>query len=278
MTKPAPINTHCQRGRRAAAASSVSWFCKTVSRRTMTLPSMARIVAGCLALASSGVCTGARAQHAPPPPIVLEAPPAPELPAPEFARRPFELSAELLLSLPSCALGSSYNQRCDGIVAGPGFAATALWRPSPYFALGGTLDARRFGFRPTEGSGLAQASAEGYFWGLLGRVYFFDHGQLEPYLELGLGRGGVATRAQESAAEYQENSAGLAFRVGGALELLLSRHVRLGPAFAWTRFDVQHLRRCEQARCVELDRASYGHGTGFSSVSLRLSVLLGPGL
>ena len=282
MTKPAPINTHCQRGRRAAAASSVSWFCKTVSRRTMIVPSMARIVALCLALACSGVsgiarAEGANAGHAPPPPILLDTPPPPELPPQEYARRPFELTAELLLGLPDCAVGSSYNQRSESIAAGPGFGATGLWRPSPYFALGGTVNVLSFGFRPTDSSGISRGSAGGHFWGLLTRLYFFDHGRIEPYLELGIGSGGVTTRAQEADAEYQENSAGLAFRVGGALELYLSRHVRLGPAFDWTRFNVQQMRRCGQGRCADLDRASYGHGIGFSSVALRLSVLLGPG-
>jgi hypothetical protein len=242
---------------------------------------MARIVARCLALALALACSGfsviAQAEHAPPPPIVLGAPPAPELPPPEYARRPFELTAEVLLGLPSCVAGSSDNQRSDSIAAGPGFGATALWRPSPYFALGGTVSALSFGFRPTQTTTLTQGSADGYFWGLLGRVYFFDHGLVEPYLELGMGSGGVGTRAQESDARYQENSAGLAFRVGGALEFYLGRHLRLGPAFDWTRFDVKQLRRCGQARCVDLDQASYGHGIGFSSVSVRLSVLLGPG-
>jgi len=242
----------------------------------MALPSMARIVASWLACC--GVSSIAHAEQAPPPPIVLAAPPPPELPPPEYARRPFELTAELLLGLPSCADGSSDNQRSDGITAGPGFGATAVWRPSAFFAVGGTLSTLSFGFRPAAGSGMAQGSADGYFWGLIGRAYFFDHGLVEPYLELGMGSAGVATRAQEIDAEYQENSSGLAFRVGGAIELYLGRHVRLGPAFDWTRFDVQQMRRCSQARCVELDPASYGHGTGFSSVSLRLSVLLGPGL
>ena len=241
---------------------------------------MARIAARCLALALALACSGiselAHAEHAPPPPIVLERPPAPELPPPEYARRPYELTAELVLGLPTCALGSGYNQRCDSVAPGPGVGATALYRPSPYFAFGGALSAQSFGFRPAQGSALSQGSANGYFWGLLARVYFFDHGLVEPYLELGMGSAGVTTSAQESDAEYQERSAGLAFRVGGAIELYLGRHLRLGPAYAWTRFNA-HLRRCGQARCVELDDASYGHGTGFSSVSLRLSLLIGPG-
>ena len=245
---------------------------------------MARIVALCLACC--GVSRSARAQsaqfpsvgHAPPPRIVLEAPPAPELPPPEYPRRPFELTGELLIGLPNCALGSSYNERCESVTPGPGLGASALYRPSPYFAVGATISALHFGFRPTGSAGFSSGSADGHFWGLLTRLYFFDHGIFEPYLELGIGSAGLATNAQETAAEYRESSAGLAFRMGGAFELYVSRHVRLGPAYDWTHFYTQHLRRCGQARCVDLDDAYYGHGTGFSSFSLRVSVLIGPGL
>ena len=244
----------------------------------MTRTSMARIVALCLALACGACAATAHADYAPPPPIMLDAPPPPELPAAEYARRPFELTAELLLGLPRCADGSVDNQRCDAIAAGPGFGATVLWRPSAFFGFGGALSASNFAFRPERASGLAAGSADGYFWGLLGRVYFFDHGLVEPYLELGLGGAGVATRAREPDAEYQESSAGLAIRTGGAIEFYLGRHVRLGPAFDWTRLDVRHVRRCGQGRCVDLDDSSYGHGTGFSNLSLRVSILIGPGL
>lgn len=242
---------------------------------------MARIVAWCLACC--GVPSLVHAQsagtgHAPPPPIVLEAPPPPELPPREYPRRPFELSAELLLGLPDCVTGSAYNERCEGVAPGPGFAATALYRPSPYFAFGGTLSALSFGFRPAAGSGLSGGSANGHFWGLLTRLYFFDHGIFEPYLELGMGSAGVATSARETEAEYREDSAGLAFRAGGGIEFFVSRHLRVGAAYDWTRFSVRQLHRCGQARCVDLDQAYYGHGTGFSSVSLRVSVAIGPGL
>jgi len=242
---------------------------------------MARIVALCLACC--GVSRFAQAEgsaaggHALPPPIVLEAPPPPELPPPEYPRRPFELTAELLIGLPNCAMGSTYNERCEGVRPGPGFGATALYRPSPYFAFGGTISALNLGFRPTDGSGLSAGSADGHFWGLLTRLYFFDHGIFEPYLELGMGSAGLATSAQESNSEYRESSAGLAFRVGGAIEFYAGRHVRFGPAYDWTRFNVRHVRRCGPTSCVDLDDAYYGHGTGFSSVSLRVSVLIGPG-
>ena len=237
---------------------------------------MARIGASCLACCC--VAPHAAAEYAPPPPIVLAPAPAPELPAQEYARRPFELSAAFLLGLPSCQNGQLDNRRCNGISAGPGFAGTALWRPSAYFAFGGTFNRLGFALHPAPSSGLSQAEAGGYFYGLLGRVYFFEHGVFEPYLELGLGSGGLGSRARELEVAYDENAAGVALQVGGALELYLSRQVRLGPGLNWTRFSTRRVQRCAGSHCVDLDPSSYGHGSGFSSVSLRLSVLLGPGL
>jgi len=219
------------------------------------------------------------APHAPPPPIVLGAAPAPELPAAEYARRPFELAPELILGFASCSDGSTDDSRCSGLSAGVGVGGTLLWRVSPYFAFGGTLSDVSFGFHPAAATGLQHTTASGQFYGLLARVYFMDHGLVEPYLELGLGGGSIRTSAREADdVQYDEAATGGALRVGGALEFFLSRHLRLGPAFDWTTFDVAHVRRCDGSACAELDAASYGHGTGFSSVSLRLSVLLGEGL
>ncbi|MET0790043.1 MAG: hypothetical protein ABW061_00855, partial [Polyangiaceae bacterium] len=109
---------------------------------------MARIGAGCLACSAFAFSGHAHAEHPPPPAIVLAAPPAPELPAAEYSRGPFELSAELLVGLPSCADGNTDNERCAGVSAGLGGGGTLLWRPTPYFAFGGTFNALRFGFHP----------------------------------------------------------------------------------------------------------------------------------
>ena len=258
---------------------------------------MTRITALCLALAVSCVARAAladdpeapseppysawqgRTPHAPPAPLLLEPAPAPELPAPELARRPVELSPELLLGFASCADGNADDTRCDGLSAGLGGGGSVLWRVSPYFAVGGTLSVASFGFHPPLSSGLHHASAHGSFLGLLGRVYLLDHGPVEPYLELGLGGGSITTSARESdEVQYDETAAGGALRVGGAIEFYLSGHVRVGPGFDWTRFDVAHVNRCDGPSCIRLDEAGYGHGTGFSSLSARLTILLGPGL
>jgi opacity protein-like surface antigen len=232
---------------------------------------MTRIAAGCLACVS--FAARAAAEHAPPPAIVLGPAPAPELPTLEYARRPFELSAEVLLGFPSCAGDSSCS-----LSAGPGLGVSGLWRVSPHFAFGGTGNVLGFAFRSANASGLREASASGGFCGLLGRVYFVDHGRVEPYLELGLGSGWLAASERQADAAYQDSAWGVALRAGGGLEFNLSRQVRLGPAFAWMRLDGKRERQCAGSGCIDASEASFGRAAGFSSVSVRVSILLGPAL
>ena len=212
---------------------------------------------------------------------MLRPPPAPELPPPEYTRRPLELTPELLLAFPNCAGGSVNHARCDGLGAGAGFGGSALWHVLPYFAFGGTLNALRFGFNPPGSAHMQDGRASGLFYGLVGRVYFSDHGPVEPYLELGLGSG-IATRTQAREADgvsYTETAGGGAVRIGGAVELYVSRQLRLGPALAWTRFRIGRPQRCDPAQsCAELDPQQNGHGIGFLTFSARLTILLGPGL
>jgi opacity protein-like surface antigen len=216
-------------------------------------------------------------EHAPPPPIPLDAAPAPELAPLEYARRPVELAPEFALGFPSCSDGTEDDSRCDGLGAGLGLGLTALWRAYPYFAFGGTVSGLDFGFHPSARTGLRDTSASGLFYGLLGRVYFSDHGAFEPYLELGLGGGAGRTNARElDDARYTDTSFGGAVRVGLGFEFFLSRHLRIGPAFTWTRFHVSQLSRCApNEACVALDQDANGHSVGFSTLSARLSILLG---
>jgi len=215
----------------------------------------------------------------PPPAIVLEAAPAPELAPREWDRRPVELAPEFALGLPNCADGTANDQRCAGLSAGAGFGLTGLWRVSPYFAWGGGLCALGFGFSPPRNSGLTGAKAGGAFVGVLGRVYFLERGALEPYLELGLGVGAARTTASEAGSpKITETTAGGAVRIGAGFEFYATEHLRLGPALSWTRFHAGQVARCAGQQCVDLSADENGHGVGFTTVSLRLSILLGAAL
>jgi hypothetical protein len=209
----------------------------------------------------------------PPPPLPLVAPP-------EYARRSVELVPALILASPACTNGTLSNARCDGMGGGIGAGFAALWRVSPYFAFGGTLDIIAFNFDPPAQTGLTEPAALGAFVGLLGRVYFMDRGRVEPYLELGLGGGLVATSARErSGSTYGESAAGGAVRLGAGVEFFLNQRLKLGPAIDWTRFGTDTVRRCRpNSDCVDLPASDYAHGTGFLSISARLTILLGQAL
>ncbi|HEY4158824.1 MAG TPA: hypothetical protein VGM29_12030 [Polyangiaceae bacterium] len=215
-----------------------------------------------------------------PPPSVLGAPPPPELEPPAYSRRAVELLPELMLGFPECHDGSFSNPRCDDLGGGLGLGVGGLWRVSPYFAFGGTLDALAFRFRPPAQAALSNTRAAGFFAGILGRVYFMDSGALDPYVELALGGGAIGTNAVEANnQQYQESSAGGSVRVGGGLEFFLSSRLRLGPALDLTRFSAKHVRRCDaQNQCVDLDPNLYAHGVGFFTLSCRLTILVGPKL
>jgi len=183
-----------------------------------------------------------------------------------------------MLGFPSCSDSSA--TRCDGLGAGPGLGFSALWRVSPYFAFGGTVSALSFRFDPSARTRLERARESGAFYGLLGRVYFADHGVVEPYLELGLGGGNGRSSAREAdAVTYSEAAGGTALRVGGAVELYLGRHVRFGPALDWTRWRADRIVRCDESgACADLDASRAGHALGFTTLSARLTIALGPGL
>jgi hypothetical protein len=112
------------------------------------------------------------------PPLLRDAEPLPLPRAPELARRPVELSPALTASLALCRARDA-RDACRAL--GPAFGGelSALYRPSPYFAFGGSF-------------GYARASAtlrgreltrETTSLALVGRVYLLEAGVVDPYLE-----------------------------------------------------------------------------------------------
>src|SRR5690606_38065194 len=59
---------------------------------------------------------------------------------PEFTRRSVELIPSLGLALPHCAQGEESDDRCSGVSAGLVIGLTVLWRVTPMFAWGGSVE------------------------------------------------------------------------------------------------------------------------------------------
>jgi len=203
--------------------------------------------------------------------------PPPRLAAPEYGRRPVELVPSLFLIFPQCVAGDRSSNRCDGVGGGLGIEFSALWRVSPYFAWGGTLAIGGLRYDPPSRLAIRNAGAAAAFIGLLGRVYFIDEGSFDPYLELGLGGGAMATSGREADdVIYDHTSQGGAVRAAAGIDFYLSRTLRLGPSLSWTRIFVDNVRRCKSGggSCTDLSTDD-GYLAGHVDLSVKLTIMIG---
>jgi hypothetical protein len=146
-----------------------------------------------------------------------------------------------------------------------------LLRPSPYFAFGGEvrLLAFTFGNRP-----LARASAS--FAGVAGRVYFFEDGNIDPYLELGLGVGSLDMTARDGGPELSEEADfAPAARVAGGIDFVFSSHLRAGPFLGLTRYAPASVVHCAAGSCAALETRFSGIAIGATSLGVRLTLAAG---
>lgn len=183
---------------------------------------------------------------------------------PEFTRRTVELIPSVGLALPHCAQGEESDDRCRGVSAGVVIGLTVLWRVTPMFAWGGSVEVAGFGNEPQD-PGYSNARAGAAFIGLTGRVYFNEVGQFEPYIELGIGGGALGTQQDEvevggGSAGYEETGAGPALRGFIGFDLHLSRTLRLGPALGLTQVFVDKIRRCRATGSGECQDSAADRG------------------
>jgi hypothetical protein len=116
------------------------------------------------------------------PPPLRDAEPLPFTRAPELARRPLELAPALTASLPLCR-ESSEQATCRSLGPALGVELAALYRPSPYFAFGGSFAYSR----ATPAAAGREVTRETTGLAVVGRVYLLEEGELDPYLEAQLG-------------------------------------------------------------------------------------------
>lgn len=133
-----------------------------------------------------------------------DAPPARLVPGPEYARRPYQLAAGIA-TLPFECLAS--RRAC-------GSSAQFLslsWRTAPHFAWA------------LAGDRTHVTAGDRYYLALGARVFAYERGVLDPFLELNLG-GEVSTEAEGVA---------LAGQVVFGLGLFLAEHLALTPTLAF---------------------------------------------
>jgi hypothetical protein len=110
-------------------------------------------------------------------PPLRDAEPLPLARAPELARRPVELTAAATASLALCRSGD--QSTCRGLGPAYGGELAALFRPTPYFAFGGS-----FGYSRADRTLRDHAlTLETTALAMVGRAYLLEEGAVDPYLE-----------------------------------------------------------------------------------------------
>jgi hypothetical protein len=146
-------------------------------------------------------------------------------------------------------------------------------RPSPYFAFG--AEVRLLAFRIPNGE-QATAEADALFAGVFGRVYFFESGHIDPYLELALGGGSLGAQSNSGAHRVAEDvEFAPSARAGAGIDFILGSFVRAGPFLGMTRYAPGSVARCAAGACVALEPRASGVALGATSLGLRLTLAAG---
>ncbi len=182
-----------------------------------TKPVLPRIdSAACLALALFS--TNARAL-----PPLRDPEPPPLTRAPEHLRRPVELVPKLSVRLPLCGPADTTSPCALGPVTGG--ELSALYRPTAYFAFGGSA---WYG-RALGRAGRNAVSGDALGLALAGRVYLLEEGAIDPYLEALAGVSSErVTRSDGALARETTASVASYGRAGGGIDWFAGAGVKLG--------------------------------------------------
>jgi hypothetical protein len=204
-----------------------------------------------------------------PPPAPLAPPEGPAPEAEEFARRPWEIAPAIGASSPFCHGETLGIGRCGDTSSGSGAGLAFTFRITPYVGLGVAARASRFRFEPSLGGGEQAAAASASQWiGAFVRGYFLDRGRLDPYVEVGFGRGAVSTTYGTQAGELEIGGAGPATMIGAGLDMWVLPALKLGPSLAYRWAFLSELRVCQAGACGTYAVADGGAPASDVEVSL----------
>ena len=199
---------------------------------------------------------------------------APLADAPAPPRRQFELGSELGIGVPHCE--SSDGLGCPSLSAGGEVAVSLLYRPSGYFAFGAA--GRRFAFGLGGSTGPEEARGSALFLGLTARVYLFDSGLFDPYLELELGGGQLGLDVSGGPRAHESVSFAPGARSAAGVDFALNGWLRAGTFLAFTRFFPTSVAHCEALTCSTRSASASWLAVGATSLGVRLTFATGEAL
>jgi len=207
-----------------------------------------------------------------PPPAPAPAPPPPAREGDEYPRKSWEIFPEAGFGAPFCrgdALGASH---CADNGNGSVFGGGALYRLTPYVALGAIVSFANFHLDPSRGPG---AYSRASFMGFLARGYFADRGAIDPYVETGAGRGDVVMGRADDAGDVRSNGAGLSLLAGAGIDFWLMPYLKIGPALSYRFTWLTDVRTCDARACATAPVADRGAVGSYASLSFVATLALG---
>jgi hypothetical protein len=207
-----------------------------------------------------------------PPPAPAPRAPEPAREADEFARRSWEAFPFAGFAAPFCRGPSLGAGRCGESGQGPVLGGGALYRVSPYVALGATVSFASFHL---DAAPNVSAYSRASFLGLLVRGHFADRGALDPYVETGIGRGTATTGVTDGTGTVESESAGPSATVGAGIDYWVLPFLKLGPAVSYRWTWLTDVRTCAGAACETTSVGDRGAVGSFLSVSLTATLALG---
>jgi hypothetical protein len=174
------------------------------------------------------------------------------------------------LTTPFCrgdALGAS---RCRDTEAGTSVGGGALYRLTPYVAIGAVASFSWFG-APSASSAYSRSR-----WvGAVVRGYLLDRGALDPYVEAGFGVGAVDAGYDDGAHSAHSHASGPSTSATVGVDVWVLPYLRVGPALSYRWTWLHLVEQCVDGACTVDDVTTTGGVGSHMSFGLLATFALG---
>jgi len=207
-----------------------------------------------------------------PPPAPAPASPAPAREGDEYARKSWEAFPTFGVGAPFCRGDSLGPGRCGDSGAGTVIGGGALYRVSPYVALGADVSFVTFALGAES---MPAAYSRASFLGLVIRGYFAERGAVDPYVETGVGRGAAVMGYSDGGTDVRSESSGPSALAGAGIDFWVAPYLKLGPSLSYRWTWLTDVRTCVGTWCETARVADRGAVGSYASLSFAVTLALG---
>jgi hypothetical protein len=169
---------------------------------------------------------------------------------------------------PFCRGDATGANHCGDAGSGAALGGGALYRLTPYVALGAAAS-----FASFQPGGAAYSRAN--FIGFVVRGYFSDRGVVDPYVETGFGRGAFATGYAAGEADVRSEGAGPSTMAAAGIDFWVTPYLKLGPALSYRWTWLTDLRTCAGSACQTASVSDLGAVGSYVTLGFHATFALG---